>query len=154
MVRKLAFVTLALVAAGIATYTRAGAEDRKTKGDQAAVVVLATTIDFAADLDLDFAGLKGLGARIELARTAADPVSLAVAAAELGAAEKASGKMARVTSAELLKEAVDQAKRRYKPAELAAIATLVTDEGTKKALTELAVAAKDKEKEGKRGIGG
>jgi len=102
---------------------------------------VATSVDFAGALGLSFPSLTGLGARIEQARSAADPVGLAGAARELAAAEAASGKKASITSADLTKEAVDLARLRRFSKELKAVAALVTDAGTRTRLEGLATEA-------------
>jgi hypothetical protein len=110
------------------------------------VVPLATTIDFGAALGLDFPSLKALGARIEQARSAADPVGLAGAATELAAAEKAAGKKSPIPAAELFKEAVEMAGRRDVPEELQALSFLVSDAGVKKELQRQAGEAAKRQK--------
>lgn len=102
---------------------------------------VATTVDFAGALGLSFPSLTGLGARIERARSAADPVGLAGAARELAAAEAASGKKASITSADLTKQAVDLATQRRSSKELKAVAALVSDDRTRTRLEGLATQA-------------
>lgn len=119
----------------------------------------ATTIDFQNSLGLSFDSLRGLGARIEQARTAADPVGLAAAARELAVAEKTSGKSASVKSADLLKEATEMARQRNNPDELKAVALLAGDKEDRKALNDQAAKAQKellarKNGEKKRGITG
>jgi hypothetical protein len=80
----------------------------------------ATAINFRKELSLPFPSLSTLGARIEAARRAADPVGLANAASELAVAEQVSGKKAPLTSAALLKEAAQLAGLRRQAAELKA----------------------------------
>jgi hypothetical protein len=121
--------------------------------------IVATTVDFPSQLGLSFDSLRGLGARIEQARTAADPVGLANAAAELSIAEKVSGKEATIKSSELMKAAAEMARYRNQPDELKAVAMLITDDSTKEGLKEQAAKAekllaerKGKEEERPRGI--
>ena len=94
----------------------------------------ATSVDFNAALGLQFQSLTGLGARIEQAMQAADPVGLANAAHELSIAENVSGKEASITSAQLLERAVELAKLRLIESEIKAVAAIVTDADTKKDL--------------------
>jgi hypothetical protein len=94
----------------------------------------ATSVDFNAALGLQFPSLTGLGARIEQAMQAADPVGLANAAHELSIAEQVSGKEASITSAQLLERAVELAKLRLIESEIKAVAAIVTDDATKKDL--------------------
>lgn len=88
---------------------------------------LATSINFSQDLGLSFPSVTQIGARIEAARAAADPVGLASVAKELAALEKVSGKAAALTSAELAHEAVFLAKRRNHSVELKAVAQILGD---------------------------
>lgn len=91
--------------------------------------VAATSVDFSSELGLNFASLSGLGARIEQCRTVRpDPVGLAATAKELGVAEKVSGKKANLTSAALMKEAVEMAKVRFDAQELRGLLLYVDDE--------------------------
>jgi hypothetical protein len=78
----------------------------------------AATIDFRKEYNLPLPSLGTLGARIESARRAPDPVSLGHAASELAVAEKVSGKKASLTSAKLIKEAAELASLRRQEAEL------------------------------------
>jgi hypothetical protein len=94
----------------------------------------ATSVDFNAALGLQFPSLTGLGARIEQAMQAADPVGLANAAHELSIAEQVSGKEASITSAQLLERAVELAKMRLVESEIKAVAAIVTDADTRKEL--------------------
>jgi len=86
--------------------------------------VSAAGIDFAAAFGLGIESLKTVGVRIEQARTAPDPVGLALAATELGVAEQVSGKQATLKADDLFKEAVQIAKLRNRPDELRAVALL------------------------------
>ena len=65
----------------------------------------ACPIKFRRDLNLPFASLSTLGVRIDAARRAGDPVTLAHAASELAVAEKVSGKVTTLTSSQLIEEA-------------------------------------------------
>lgn len=119
------FVALGLVLSQVGVADDAKkAKSGETKGATGAV---ATSINWAKTLGLNFASLTTLGARIEQARGAADPVGLASAAKELAAAENVAGKKAAITSADLLKEAAELAKYRYEPTELKAVAMLLGD---------------------------
>jgi hypothetical protein len=119
----------------------------------------ASTIDFAGELGLGFASLKSLGPRIELARSAPDPVGLAAAAAELGVAERVAERQAALKAADLLKEAIDMARARNRPDELNAVALYAGDDSAKKDLQDRArkagqAAASRKSGERARGITG
>ena len=135
------------------------ADDKETITTKGEKGTSAATIDFGAELGLSFASLKGLGLRIDQARSAPDPVGLAVAARELAVAEKVSGKTAKITAADLMKEAVQMVQRRLIPEELKALALLVHDKAAAKELTEAAAKAQamvDARKSGEkpRGIEG
>src|SRR5205085_5697325 len=65
----------------------------------------AKAVDFRKELGVPYSSLHTLGARIDAARQAHDPVSLGHAASELAVAEKVGGKKASVTSTDLMKEA-------------------------------------------------
>jgi hypothetical protein len=91
----------------------------------------ASTIDFGSELGLSFPALTTLGARIEAARRAPDPVALAAAGQELAAAEKVSGKKAGLTADTVLKEAVDLAKVRGNSKEMLLVAELVKGDAAK-----------------------
>ncbi len=80
----------------------------------------AATIDFRKEFNLPLPTLGTLGARIEAARRAPDPVALGHAAGELAVAEKVSGKKASLTSAALVKEAAELARLRREAIELRA----------------------------------
>lgn len=106
--------------------------------------VVATTVDFQKSLNITFASLTSLGARIEQSRLAADPVGLATAAKELEVAEKVSGKKAAITAVELQKQAIELATIRDSSLELSAVALLVADASAAE-LQKLATAAKKNE---------
>jgi hypothetical protein len=120
------------------------AEPRKaeSKGEK---YTSAASIDFAAAYDLSFDSLTGLGARIEQARKAGDPVGLAAARTEMKTAEKVSGKKADLTAEALEKEAVELAKLRGRSAELKALSVMLKDEEVAKELEDLAAKAKESE---------
>lgn len=81
----------------------------------------AASISFGKALNLPFPSLATLGARIDAARRAPDPVALAHTARELTTAESVSGKKASLTSKELIREAAELAKLRRQVAELQAV---------------------------------
>jgi hypothetical protein len=81
----------------------------------------AAGVKFRKELGLNDPALSTLGARIDAARRAHDPVALGRLTNELAAAEKASGKTASVTSKELAKQAAELAKMRRKESELQAL---------------------------------
>jgi hypothetical protein len=81
----------------------------------------AKAVDFRKELGLPFASLGTLGGRIDAARRAPDPVSLANAAGELAVAEKVAGKKASLTSTALGQEAAELAKLRKQATELKAV---------------------------------
>jgi hypothetical protein len=84
----------------------------------------AKSVDFRKDLGVPFGSLHTLGARIDTARKAHDPVSLGHAASELAVAEKVSGKKASVTSTAVMQEATQLAKLRRQVPELQAMVHL------------------------------
>ncbi len=106
---------------------KAGGKKGQTGEAKPHTGTLATTIDWGKTLGLNFPSLTTLGARIEQARSQADPVGLAAAAKELAAAETVSGKNAAITAADLLKEATELAKFRFDANELKAVALLIGD---------------------------
>lgn len=83
--------------------------------------VRAASINFRKAYALPLASLGTLGARIDAARRAPDPVALAHAASELSVAEKVSGKKASLTSKALLAEAAELARLRKEVAELKSV---------------------------------
>jgi hypothetical protein len=120
--------------------------ESKPEKDQTA----ATSINFAQILDLPFPCLIGLGARIEEARMAADPVSLGVAAKELAVAEAVSGKKAELTADALNKEVLNLAKMRGSSAELKAVKLLTDSKDAGPDLDKaIAVAVKREDEEAK-----
>jgi hypothetical protein len=91
----------------------------------------ACQVNFRKELGLTFDYLDGLGLRIHEAAEGPDPVDLAAAAKSLAIAEGVAGKKAKVTSDQILKEAIKLAKLRQDPQELKAVAMLVDDEKIK-----------------------
>jgi hypothetical protein len=81
----------------------------------------AASVNFKKELGLSYPSLGTLGARIDAARRAPDPVTLAHAASELDVAEKVSGKKASITSPDVLAEAAELASLRKQEAELKAV---------------------------------
>jgi hypothetical protein len=143
--------------------TGAKAED-KEKGETKSIEAKlekaspAKDIDFAGSIGLNTDSVANLGERIDAARAAGNPITLATLAAELTAAEKAGGKKASLTGEALLKEAVDLAKLRNKSGELKQLSALVSDKATSDDLAALVKKAADKEalekKAVPRGVGG
>jgi len=118
----------------------------------------ACLVDFQGTFELPFEGLSTIGTRIDQARKACDPITLACCANELAAAEKVSGKKAAVTCADLYKECSEMAKRRGSSKELQAVALLLHDQADAvKDLDKQVAKAKEREeneakdaKEGKK----
>jgi hypothetical protein len=81
----------------------------------------AASVKFRKDLNLPYPSLNTLGSRIDAARRAGDPVTLANAASELHTAERVSGKTASLTSKQLIGEAAELAGLRRQEAELKAV---------------------------------
>ncbi len=81
-------------------------------------VTPAASVKFGKALGLPLASLNTLGSRIDAARRAGDPVTLAHAASELAVAEKVSGKAASLTSKQLIAESAELASVRRQEAEL------------------------------------
>lgn len=109
------------------TFLAADKPAKPAKGDDKQVVdskatkrASAKAVNFRKAFNLPYRSLDTLGARIESARRAPDPVALAHAASELAVAEKVSGKKAPLTSAAVLNEAAQLAKLRREAAELRA----------------------------------
>src|SRR5262245_21371168 len=78
----------------------------------------ASSLNFKKVYGLPLASLGTVGARIDAARRAGDPVALAHAASELSIAVKVSKKKANLTSKALLAEAAELARLRKEVAEL------------------------------------
>jgi hypothetical protein len=114
-------VLFSLVSAEQADKGDPASEDKQVVGTKATPQPAASSINFRKELKLPFPSLSTLGARIEAARRAPDPVALAHAANELSTAEKVSGKTASLTSAMLIKESAELAALRKQEAELNAI---------------------------------
>src|SRR5262249_31383781 len=85
------------------------AADKEKIDSNAAVPPTASGIKFRKELGLPLNTLNTLGARIDAARKAHDPVALANTAQELSTAEKVSGKKASLLSTELMKESAQLA---------------------------------------------
>jgi hypothetical protein len=81
----------------------------------------ATSVKFRKELNLPYSSLNTLGPRIDAARRASDPVTLAHAANELAVAERVSGKKASLTSSQLIRESAELAKLRRQQKELEAV---------------------------------
>jgi hypothetical protein len=105
----------------------ARSSDSTTPDDQEVVQskgtrrVPAASVNFRKELGLPFVSLKTLGTRIDAARRAHDPVSLANCASELSVAEQVSGKKADITAAQIMKESVELAKLRRQAKEMQAL---------------------------------
>jgi hypothetical protein len=99
------------------------AADQEKIDSKATARPTATGIKFRKELGLPLTTLNTLGARIDAARKAHDPVALAHAANELSVAEKVSGKKASLLSTELMKESAKLAALRRQEAELRAVST-------------------------------
>jgi hypothetical protein len=97
------------------------ANDQETVKSTATSKPAAAGVNFRQELGLPFASLRTLGARIDAAKRAHDPVALANAAQELSLAEKVSGKTASVTSSQLAKASAELAKMRRQEKELEAV---------------------------------
>lgn len=96
-------------------------EDKQVVDTKRTRKTTAASVPFGKSLNLPFPSLATLGARIDAARRAPDPVALAHAASELATAESVSGKKASVTSKELILESAELAKLRRQVAELQAV---------------------------------
>jgi uncharacterized protein (TIGR03000 family) len=81
----------------------------------------ATSVNFRKQFGLPYPSLTTLGARIDAARRAPDPVALAHTASELAVAESVSGKQASVSSSAILKESAELASLRRQVTELQAV---------------------------------
>ncbi len=96
-------------------------EDKSVVKSKPTKVTPAVSVKFRKDLGLPLASLGTLGSRIDTARRAGDPVTLANAASELAVAEKVSGKTASLTSQQLLAESAELASVRRQEAELKSV---------------------------------
>jgi hypothetical protein len=100
---------------------RGAAQDEQVVDVHSASRNTASSVPFRKSLHLPFESLSTLGARIDAARRASDPVALANAASELAVAEKVSGKTASLTAKQVLEEAAELASLRRQNAELRAV---------------------------------
>jgi hypothetical protein len=96
-------------------------EDKQVVKSEAVKQASAASVNFRKELNLPFQSLNTLGARIDAARRAPDPVALAHAASELAVAEKVSGKTATLTSKQVGQEAAELAALRKQETELKAV---------------------------------
>jgi hypothetical protein len=143
-----ALVVLGLALGSVLKVPTMRAEEKKpevlkTEGKDAP---MARTIDFMSALEVDVATLDSLGGRIDQARHQADPVSLALAARELEAAEHASGKTTSLKGSDLEKEASEMACRRSRPLEIKMVKALVANGESQKKLDEALQRASEKSK--------
>lgn len=103
--------------------------------------------DFANAYGLTYESIASVGTRLGEARHKSDPVALGMIATELGIAEKVSGKTASLTSADVMKEAIEMAKLRRQEKELVALSLMTPDKATAEELTSLAKKAYKDESE-------
>lgn len=96
------------------------AQDQQVVSSKASKKPAGASVNFRKELNLPYATLGSLGARIRAARKSHDPVALANAANELAVAEKVSGKKASMTSQMLIKEAAELGSYRKQKTELQA----------------------------------
>ena len=96
-------------------------EDKEVVDSKPVRLKPAASVPFRKQLKLPFNSLATLGARIDAARRANDPVALAHAASELAVAENVSDKQADLTSSAVFKEAAELAKLRRQEAEIRAL---------------------------------
>jgi hypothetical protein len=116
--------------------TGADKTDKQVVDSKARKHVPATSINFKKALNLPFKSLGTLGARIEAARRAPDPVALAHAANELFIAERVSNKKAALTADQVADEAGELANMRRQASELKAMILQTTQLGKEKAQIE------------------
>jgi hypothetical protein len=161
-VRCAAAALFGLLLAGLLTASAVGQGQKPAKGKvietKGAPGKLAAKVDFGA-LGLNLSGLGTLGARIDQARAAADPVALSLLAKELAVAESISKKQAKIKASDLYAEAVELAKLRQNHDELKALALIVPGKDVKEDLgalaTKVAKSIEDRKNgEKTRGIGG
>jgi hypothetical protein len=95
--------------------------DQQSVDSKATHKTAASSVNFRKSFNLPYPTLNTLGARIDAARRAPDPVALAHTAGELAVAEHVSGKQAAVTSSAVIKEAAELAKLRRQATELQAV---------------------------------
>jgi hypothetical protein len=100
---------------------KAPPDDQEVVTSKKVTLPLAAKVNFRKQLGLSYPSLATLGKRIDAARRAHDPVTLANLASELSVAESVAGKKASITSDELIKDAQKLAKLRNQQAELNAI---------------------------------
>ena len=113
----------------------------------------ALTVDFGRELDLPFPNLVTLGSRIEVAKGECEPITVALCALELQAAEAAAGKKASYTSEEVMEAAIFLAKRRCDIQEMVALKKLIPAESKSfDELIKLAKAAEGQESKAARCI--
>jgi hypothetical protein len=112
---------LSLTAAGQDKKDDPASQDKEVISSKGTKRTDASSINFRKELDLPLQSLHTLGARIEAARRAPDPVALAHTASELNVAEQVSGKSASLTSKQLIKEAAELAAMRRQVAELKSV---------------------------------
>lgn len=98
----------------------------------------ACTVNFREELKVPFNYLSKLGSEIHEARLVPDPVALAAAANSLAAAEKVAGKTAKITSKQVMDEAIEIVKLRGDEMELKAVAILSNDQAVAKDLLAMA----------------
>jgi hypothetical protein len=96
-------------------------QDKQMVNSKAVPKRAAASVNFKKELGLSYPSLGTLGARIDAARRAPDPVTLAHAASKLDVAEQFSGHKASLTSPEVLAEAAELASLRKQEAELKAV---------------------------------
>jgi hypothetical protein len=116
----------------------------------------AAAVKFRRDLGLPLPSLATLGSRVDAARRAGDPVTLAHAASELAVAEKVSGKTAGLTSKQLLAESAELASVRRQEAELQSVLTvshqLSAEEGVLNNLKAQLAASEERRKAEKQAL--
>jgi uncharacterized protein (TIGR03000 family) len=96
-------------------------QDRQVFSSKVVKRPTAASVPFRSQLGLPLHSLTTLGSRIDAARRAHDPVTLANCANELSTAEKISGKKASLTSSQLIAEAAQLAALKRQVAELQAV---------------------------------
>ena len=152
MLRRMIYTSLLLVGG---TAITASAVDKKPDGQNTPPEVVkvteakpgccrAVSVNFAKELQVSFGYLTGLGVDIARARMQGDAVGLAAAARSLEAAEAAAGKKASITADEVMRDAVELAFLRQNPAELKAMAKLVSDSALQEKLTTSAKVSQER----------
>ncbi|QDV68064.1 hypothetical protein Poly24_17700 [Rosistilla carotiformis] len=144
---------LSLSTVAVLIATTAIAQDRTP--DEAKVVELksesvkqAKFVDFGSELGVSLSAINDLGAKIDAARLAAQPIDLLLAAKLLSAAESLSEKQASLTSSQLQEEAVELAEQRGNPTEIATAAKLIGGDLGDKLMKAAKAAAHKMPKEG------